>query len=118
MWIHVHTERRSFFEEYLLKNFNKRTKELTSVNTKKKKKKNYDLLYSFIYVSFIIQFSILYLAYWILSLAATSTNSVHNLILYIPVTTIVWTFFLFNCITLCPKGPQIGLIKYLILSYL
>jgi hypothetical protein len=70
--------------EYLLKNFNKRTKELTSVNTKTKTKKLiYDLLYSFIYVSFIVQFSILYLAYWILSLAATSTNSVHNLILYI-----------------------------------
>ena len=70
--------------EYLLKNFNKRTKELTSDNTKTKNKKiSYDLLYSFIYVSFIIQFSILYLAYWILSLAATSTNSVHNLILYI-----------------------------------
>ena len=52
------------------------------------------------YVSFIIQFSIIYLAYWILSMAATSTNSVHNLILYI--ITIVWTFFLFNCITLFP----------------
>jgi hypothetical protein len=61
----------------------------------------YDLLYSFIYVSFIIQFSICYLAYWILSLAATSTNSVHNLILYI--TTNVWTFFLFNCTPL-PEG--------------
>ena len=51
----------------------------------------------------------MYFAYWILSLAATSTNSVHNLILYI--TTIVWIFFLFNCTTLCPSGPQIGLIK-------
>ena len=49
-----------------------------------------------------MQFRILYLAYWILSLAATSTNSVHNLILYITTRTIVWTFFLFNCITLCP----------------
>jgi hypothetical protein len=45
--------------EYLLKNFNKRTKELTSVNTKTKTKKiSYDLLYSFIYVSFIIQLTI------------------------------------------------------------
>jgi hypothetical protein len=44
--------------EYLLKNFNKRTRELTSVNTKKRKKKSYDSLYGFIYVSFIIQFSI------------------------------------------------------------